>query len=147
VSRPPVGRRGDKKRCNSPFIGLTGSWKRDRGDSPKAGGSRSALDRASISERSRIETMIAIQPNGKNVKTLTHMVPLPRPATSAPPMMTPTHAWRLLCRRTGGEISRTTFYRWLSSGKVVSVRLGYRLYIPFPAIEDLIKLCLAGERY
>jgi hypothetical protein len=67
------------------------------------------------------------------------------PVTAA--MLTPIHAWRLLCHRTGGGISRTTFYRWLSSGKVYSIRLGYRLFVPYPVVEELIKQCLAGERY
>ena len=51
---------------------------------------------------------------------------------SAPlPMLTPTHAWRLLCRRTGGSISRTTFYRWINSGRVGAVRMGIPLPYPF----------------
>jgi hypothetical protein len=66
------------------------------------------------------------------------------PGTAA--MLTPIHAWRLLCHHTGGGISRTTFYRWLSSGQVYSIRLGHRLFVPYPALEELIKQCLAGER-
>ena len=61
-------------------------------------------------------------------------------------MLTPTHAWRLLCRRTGGSISRTTFYRWLNSGRVGAVRLGFRFLIPLPMLEEVIKKCLDGER-
>ena len=61
-------------------------------------------------------------------------------------MLTPTHAWRLLCRRTGGSISRTTFYRWLNSGKVGAVRIGFRFLIPLPMLEEVIKKCLDGER-
>ena len=68
-------------------------------------------------------------------------------APSTTPMLTPTNAWRILCRRTGGDISRTTFYRWLSSGKVCSIRMGFRLFIPWPALEELINQCLDGERY
>jgi excisionase family DNA binding protein len=61
-------------------------------------------------------------------------------------MLTPTHAWRLLCRRTGGSISRTTFYRWINSGKVGAVRIGFRFLIPLPMLEEVIKKCLDGER-
>jgi len=66
---------------------------------------------------------------------------------SAPlPMLTPTHAWRILCRRTGGTISRTTFYRWINSGRVGAVRVGFRFLVPLPMLEEVIKKCLDGER-
>ena len=66
---------------------------------------------------------------------------------SAPlPMLTPTHAWRLLCRRTGGSISRTTFYRWINSGRVGAIRMGARFLIPLPMLEEVIQKCLDGER-
>ena len=61
-------------------------------------------------------------------------------------MLVPAKAWRILNARTGGMISRPTFYRWLSSGKVYAVRVGHRLYIPWPVMEELIGQCLAGER-
>ena len=62
------------------------------------------------------------------------------------PMLTPTHAWRLLCRRTGGKISRTTFYRWITSGRVGAVRMGFRYLVPLPLLEEIIQKCLDGER-
>lgn len=68
----------------------------------------------------------------------------PSPAPLA--MLTPTHAWRLLCRRTGGVVSRTTFYRWLNSGRVGAIRLGARFLIPLPMLEDAIEKCLNCER-
>jgi excisionase family DNA binding protein len=61
-------------------------------------------------------------------------------------MLTPAHALRLLCRRTGGAISRSTFYRWLNSGRVGAIRMGARFLIPLPMIEETIKKCLDGER-
>ena len=67
-------------------------------------------------------------------------------ASSALPMLTPTGAWHLLCRRTGGSISRTTFYRWIRSGRVGVVRVGFRLLIPLPMLEEVIQKCLDGER-
>ncbi len=66
---------------------------------------------------------------------------------SGEPMLTPANAWRILRRRTGGSISRSAFYRWLNSGKLYSIRLGFRIYVPFHALEDLIKLVLAGDRF
>jgi len=73
--------------------------------------------------------------------------PTPSSPPTPSPMLTPMSAWRILCRRTGGSISRTTFYRWLNCGKVYSVRLGYRFFIPWHALEEVIKQSLAGERY
>ena len=82
----------------------------------------------------------------------------PRPLISAPkkqnseqpppvlPMLTVASAWRLFCRRTGGSISRTTFYRWINSGRVGAVRVGYRFLIPLPMLEEVIQKCLNGER-
>jgi excisionase family DNA binding protein len=69
-----------------------------------------------------------------------------KPAPSALPMLTPTHAWHLLCRRTAGTISRTTFYRWINSGRVGAVRVGFRFLIPLPMLEEVIQKCLDGER-
>jgi hypothetical protein len=60
-------------------------------------------------------------------------------------MLSPCRAWQLLCRRTGGVVSLATFYRWLSNGKVYSVRLGFRIYVPATALEHLIEQCLTGE--
>jgi excisionase family DNA binding protein len=62
-------------------------------------------------------------------------------------MLRPTSAWQSLCVRTGGSIGRATFYRWLQSGKVYSIRLGQRIFIPQAALDELIKQCLSGERF
>ena len=67
--------------------------------------------------------------------------------SSALPMLTPTHAWHLLCRRTGGSISRTTFYRWINTGRLGAVRMGFRFLIPLPLLEEIIQKCLDGERF
>jgi hypothetical protein len=71
---------------------------------------------------------------------------LPAPTIGASFMMSPRSAWRLLCARTGGDVTLMTFYRWLKNGKVYSIRLGYRIFVPRSSVEDLIKQCLAGER-
>jgi excisionase family DNA binding protein len=61
-------------------------------------------------------------------------------------MLTPLHAWRMLCRRTGGNISLTTFYRWINSGRIGVVRVGSRYLIPLPLLGEVIEKCLDGER-
>ena len=47
----------------------------------------------------------------------------------------------MLCHRTGGTISRATFYRWVACGMIRSIRLGSRIFIPRPAIEEAIQRC------
>jgi excisionase family DNA binding protein len=69
-----------------------------------------------------------------------------KPPSPALPMLTPTNAWHLLCRRTGGSISRSTFYRWLNSGRIGATRVGYRFLIPLPLLEEVIQECLDGKR-
>jgi excisionase family DNA binding protein len=69
-----------------------------------------------------------------------------KPPSLALPMLSVDNAWRLLCRRTGGGISRTTFYRWINSGRIGVVRVGYRFLIPMPMLEEVIQKCLDGER-
>ena len=73
----------------------------------------------------------------------------PSTATPARPaaMLPPCRAWQILCQRTGGRVCRATFYRWISTGKVYSIRLGYHIFIPAPALEHLIEQCLSGERF
>jgi excisionase family DNA binding protein len=66
----------------------------------------------------------------------------PHPAASA---LSTQSAWRILRRRTGGDISRATFYRWLRSGRLSSIRLGFRIYVPLPALDEFIHKCLSGE--
>jgi hypothetical protein len=61
-------------------------------------------------------------------------------------MFSPRTAWRIVRSRTGSPLSKASFYRWIRSGKVYSVRLGYRIYVPRPALEDVIRRCLEGER-
>ncbi|HUZ45573.1 MAG TPA: hypothetical protein VMW54_02930 [Terriglobia bacterium] len=63
------------------------------------------------------------------------------------PLLSPPTAWRILHRRTGGRISRSTFYRWLESGKVYSLRMGTRMYIPWQALEEVIDKCFQGEMF
>ena len=68
------------------------------------------------------------------------------PMGSGGAMLVPQNALRILRRRTGGNVSKATFYRWVNSGKVPSIRLGARILIPWPALEELIRKCFEGER-
>lgn len=61
-------------------------------------------------------------------------------------MFPPRTAWRIVCQRTRSPLSLGSFYRWIGTGKVYAVRLGYRIYVPRTALEDFIKRCLSGER-
>ncbi len=63
-----------------------------------------------------------------------------------PTLLVPRHAWLLLCRKTGTSLSRTTFYRWLREGRILTVRVGHRLFVPVEALEEVVARCLAGER-
>ncbi len=70
-----------------------------------------------------------------------------KPPAKASSMLSPSSAWRSLCARTGGCIAKVTFYRWLRNGRVYSIRLGQRIFIPQTVLDDLIRNCLAGERF
>jgi len=69
------------------------------------------------------------------------------PAPDKPAVLTPNSAFRILNKLTRGSISRATFYRWLSSGRVFSYRVGYRLYVPMSEIEDIVKRCREGRNW
>jgi len=71
----------------------------------------------------------------------------PSPGGQGDPMLSPNNAWRILCARTRGAVSRATFYRWVASGRVVSIRVGHKFSIPWSALEEIIKQSLAGEKF
>ncbi len=61
------------------------------------------------------------------------------------PLLTASSAWLALQGRTGIPIGRATFYRWLSNGKIFSVRIGTKMYIPLSVIEEIVRRCQSGE--
>jgi len=67
------------------------------------------------------------------------------PVGAGSAMLVPQNALRILRRRTGGSVSKATFYRWVNSGKVPSIRLGARILIPWNALEEFIRKCFEGE--
>lgn len=60
-------------------------------------------------------------------------------------MLRPLAAWRAVCKRTGGSITIQTFYRWLRSGQVHSIRVGGRIFVPEYEVEQLIERCLSDK--
>ena len=62
-------------------------------------------------------------------------------AGERPQMLIPQTALRILCHKTGGTISRSTFYRWVGDGRIPSIRLGSRIFIPRSALDQLIQKC------
>lgn len=70
----------------------------------------------------------------------------PTKAPNTPHMIRPIIAWRRLCAQTGGGITLGSFYRWIRSGRVYTVRLGGRVFVPSATLEELINRCLSGEQ-
>ncbi len=89
-------------------------------------------------DRNPMPVKIKVEPDPARAK--------PAPPAGSIAMLSPTAAWRSLCARTGGVITLVTFYRWLRNGKVYSIRLGQRVFIPQDALDDLIRKCLEGEK-
>jgi hypothetical protein len=63
--------------------------------------------------------------------------PTPLEPAVPPTMLVPATALRILCRRTGGTLSRATFYRWITDGRIRSMRLGKHIFIPCPPWKNL----------
>ncbi len=61
------------------------------------------------------------------------------------PLLSPSRAWRILRQRTGSRLARSTFYRWLESGRAYSLRIGTRIYVPWQELDEIIRKCLNGE--
>ena len=66
----------------------------------------------------------------------------PEPKSDTPKMLVPRIAWVRFYQRTGMSVDRATFYNWLASGKIYSVRVGRSIFIPVQALEEFIKKCL-----
>ena len=90
---------------------------------------------------------MALRPEGYDRAGLAPVPPRSGEIHPHAPLLSPTNAWRILHRRTGGHISRSTFYRWLDSGKVYSLRIGCRMYVPWQVLQDVIGRCMGGEPF
>jgi hypothetical protein len=62
------------------------------------------------------------------------------------PMLSTYQAWRILEKRTGVNVGRSTFYRWAQSGRVFTLRMGNKILVPWPELEHLIKDFRRGVR-
>lgn len=62
------------------------------------------------------------------------------------PLLSPYNAWRILKGRTGVDVGRSTFYRWVQDGKVFSMKIGGRIYIPWHDLEHVIRQFRNGVR-
>jgi len=60
-------------------------------------------------------------------------------------MLHPRNAWKRLCAATGCKICMGSFYRWIRTGRLYTVRLGGKVFVPLSALETLIEHCLRGE--
>lgn len=78
----------------------------------------------------------------------TQNVPPAQPAASpeeSEQLLTVSRAWHTIRRRTGIPLSRATFYRWVGSGKVFSLRMGLKAYIPTSIVDGMVKQCKSGD--
>lgn len=62
------------------------------------------------------------------------------------PMLSPYNAWRILERRTGVNVGRSTFYRWVQTGRVLALRMGNKIFVPWPELDHMIKDFRRGIR-
>jgi excisionase family DNA binding protein len=58
-----------------------------------------------------------------------------------------TSAWRALCAKTGCSMGWTTFYSWIRSGRIESIRVGRKYYVKVTTLDNLVALSLTGERW
>lgn len=63
-----------------------------------------------------------------------------------PIMLSPDGAMQLLEARLGILVGRSTFYRWIYSGRLFSVKLGGKLFIPLSEMEILVQRLVRGDR-
>ncbi|HLI29917.1 MAG TPA: helix-turn-helix domain-containing protein [Terriglobia bacterium] len=87
--------------------------------------------------RKEVRTAVPLQQWSKNVSNSSPQLASPPEAEA--PLLSASSAWLTLRHRTGIPVSRATFYRWLSNGKIYSTRLGLKLYVPLSTIEELVR--------
>jgi predicted site-specific integrase-resolvase len=61
-------------------------------------------------------------------------------------MLSPGSAMRILDVRMGITVGRSTFYRWMQTGRLFSIKLGGKIYVPLSEMETIMERLSRGER-
>jgi predicted DNA-binding transcriptional regulator AlpA len=68
------------------------------------------------------------------------------PDETHPIMVSPERAMQILEMRLGINVGRSTFYRWIYTGRFFSIKLGGKLFIPLSEVEMVVQRLSHGER-
>jgi predicted DNA-binding transcriptional regulator AlpA len=63
-----------------------------------------------------------------------------------PIMLSPENAMQILDARLGITVGRSTFYRWIQTGRFFSIKLGGKIFVPLSEIETVVQKLSHGER-
>jgi predicted DNA-binding transcriptional regulator AlpA len=63
-----------------------------------------------------------------------------------PVMLSPENAMQILDVRLGITVGRSTFYRWIQTGRFFSIKLGGKIFVPLSEIETVVQKLSHGER-
>ncbi len=69
-----------------------------------------------------------------------------RASLGRPVMLSPEHALEVLDARLGIAVGRSTFYRWVHSGRVFAIKLGGKIYVPLAEMESVVDRLSRGAR-
>ncbi|HEV3277412.1 MAG TPA: helix-turn-helix domain-containing protein [Terriglobia bacterium] len=63
-----------------------------------------------------------------------------------PTMLSADQAMQILDVRLGISVGRSTFYRWMQTGRFFSIKLGGKIFIPLAEMEGIVERLSRGER-
>lgn len=63
-----------------------------------------------------------------------------------PTMLSAERAMQILDARLGITVGRSTFYRWMQTGRLFSIKLGGKIFIPLSEMETIVERLSRGER-
>jgi hypothetical protein len=63
-----------------------------------------------------------------------------------PTMLSAQGAMRILDLRMGITVGRSTFYRWMQTGRLFSVKMGGKIFVPLSEMETIVDRLSRGER-
>ena len=87
-----------------------------------------------------METSLATLPG----QSLTHRGYVWEPGR--PIMLSPENAMQILDVRLGITVGRSTFYRWIHTGRFFSIKLGGKIFVPLSEMETVVQRLSHGER-